>query len=133
MPRPSNFARAFLTSPLDSKLSCQQAFCREVTAKHSLAWKPQWEERSRGRLTWVKAHLSQELFLARFGASEMWRWRLNVAADDLAGQRANAAIHPSAKAQLRQIDTLVSTLSSLLSHRAEILISRQDKKTVFCK
>ena len=63
----------------------------------------------------------------------MWRWHLNVAADDLAGQRANAAIHPSAKAQLKQIDTLVSTLSSLLSHRAEILITTQDKKTVFCK
>ena len=65
--------------------------------------------------------------------SEMWRWHLNAAADELAGQRANAAIHPSAKAQLKQIDTLVSTLSSLLSHRAEILITTQNKKTVFCK
>ena len=117
----------------DSKVSCQQAISRKVTAKHSLAWKPQWEERSRGKLTWVKAHLSQELFQARFGASEMWRWHLNAAADELAGQRANAAIHPSAKSQLKQIDTLVSTLSSLLSHRAEILITTQNKKTVFCK
>ena len=75
----------------DSKVSCQQAISRKVTAKHSLAWKPQGEERSRGRLTWVKAHLSQELFQARFGASELWRWHLNVAADDLAGQRAKAS------------------------------------------
>ena len=34
---------------------------------------------------------------------------------------------------LRRIDTLVSTISQLLSQRAECLITTQDKKTVFCK
>ena len=117
----------------DSRVACRQQKTAYVSPKHSSSWKSCWDQRARASLTWIKAHLDQSQFAARYGEGLMWRWHLNQAADDLAGRRANQAVHPDAKANLRRIDTLVSTISQLLSQRAECLITTQDKKTVFCK
>ncbi|CAE7597297.1 unnamed protein product [Symbiodinium natans] len=100
----------------DSRVAYRQKSARTVSARHSPSWRQSWEERHRAHLTWVKAHLDEKQFIQRFGDDSLWRWRLNQAADHLAGDRANKAVHPAAKAQILQVDTLVSTISQLLSH-----------------
>ena len=115
-------------------MACKQAAPKEVTANHSPMWKPQWDQRSRGQLHWVKAHLDKDQFQAKFGGNySLWRRYLSQEADRLAGKRADQAVPPDAKQQVRQVDTLASTVSQLLSHRAEFLLTTQDKKKVFCK
>ena len=91
----------------DSRVACRQQKTAYVSPKHSSSWKSCWDQRARASLTWIKAHLDQSQFAARYGEGLMWRWHLNQAADDLAGRRANQAVHPDAKANLRRIDTLL--------------------------
>ena len=85
------------------------------------------------KLAWVKAHLDQTAFEAKHGASELGRWRLNVAADELAGQRADRAVTSDAVAQVRRADHLMSTFSQYLSQKAEILLTTQNKKDLLRK
>ena len=109
----------------DSKVAVKQQSAKTPGRK--------WRDRLRAKLAWVKAHLDQKAFEAKHGASELWRWRLNIAADELAGQRADKAVASDAVAQVRRADHLISTLSQYLSQKAEILLTTQDKKDLFRK
>ena len=82
----------------DSKVAVKQQSATSPGRKHSISWSECWQDRLRAKLAWVKGHLDQTAFEAKPGASELWRWRLNIAADELAGQRADRAVTSDAVA-----------------------------------
>ena len=75
---------------------------------------PILEESARLHLVWVKSHLTEEQFRAKFPALPKWRHAANQMVDALAQKKADSRRQPEAALCLKRRDAVVTRVNQLL-------------------
>ena len=101
-----------------------------VPQKSSLpAWGEVWHHRARVTATWVRARKEEADFAKKFPQQE-WRRQRNIAADQLAGQRARSALNLRAARKVQEVDRIATEVNDYLALRAEEQLQNADNEFV---
>ena len=92
-------------------------------------WGEVWHHRAKVQATWVRAHKEEADFAKEFPQQERRR-QLNIAADQLAGQRAKAALSLRAARKVQEVDRIATEVNDYLALRAEEQLQSADNEFV---
>ncbi|CAE7245871.1 unnamed protein product [Symbiodinium sp. CCMP2456] len=100
---------------LDAK-GVKQLAERAARWKSEDLFQPVRAEMHRVTLTWINSHLTEQEYIAKFGADSLWRWQANEEVDRLVQNRANERREAWEQAVLIK-DEVVIRVNSLLARR----------------
>ena len=116
-------ARGKLDVTTDCKSMCSRVQRRTAPPETADLLEPILEESARLHLVWVKSHLTEEQFRAKFPALPKWRHAANQMVDALAQEKADSRRQPEAALCLKRRDAVVTRVNQLLRDRMVAMLN----------
>ena len=97
---------------------------------NSDVWFPIWqtEKRARVQVHWIRSHMTQARFVEEFGATQLWRWRVNSSVDAQCGRLAAKCWDEEFAQALRATDARVERVLRALADRGAMLLVATSEK-----
>ena len=116
-------ARGILDVTTDCKAMCARVQRGKTPPESADLLEPILEESARLHLVWVKSHLTEEQFRAKFPALPKWRHAANQMVDALAQEKAESRRQPKAALYLKRRDAVVTKVNQLLRDRMVAMLN----------
>ena len=116
-------AKGILDVTTDCKSMCARVQRGKTPPESADLLEPILEESARLHLVWVKSHLTEEQFRAKFPALPKWRHAANQMVDALAQEKAESRRQPKAALYLKRRDAVVTKVNQLLRDRMVAMLN----------